>query len=306
MRFEDLTPAHVRHAIEIFLEHAWPAEPDHPQGGPREAAGPGASVASGAQRAAGARSTVEPLAAANTLEELFARFERSRDDDIEGARSYLLRLGNRRYPFMKFVVQEYLVDNEFFFSVDTHDNLDVRPNAPDFAAWQELKQFNRALKDQIEAAWRREALPTFADLRVLCEGLAPVERESDKRIRIALVDDEESVAIGLGALLRGRGYEVELFHSGESVLERLAKPPRPDLLILDYELPALDGEAVLAEIRATPELADLPVLMATASSIQLERLGPINGFLHKPYPRRLLFTTIARLTERSARPNQRP
>ena len=282
MRFEDLTPAHVRHAIEIYLAHAWPASEATPN------------------------ATLAALAGARTLEELFARFERSRDTDIEGARSYLLRLGNRRYPFMKFVVQEYLVDNEFFFSIDTHDNLDVRPNAPDYAAWQELKQYNRALKDEIESAWHASELPTLADLRVLCEGLAPVERESEKKIRIALVDDEESVAIGLGALLRGRGYEVELFHSGESVLERLAHPPRPDLVILDYELPALDGEAVLSRIRAEPRLADLPVLMATASSIQLERLGPINGFLHKPYPRRLLVATIARLTERPSRPMQRP
>ncbi len=283
MRFEDLTPAHVRRAIELYREHAWPA----------------GSVGQ-------PPSIVHGLGAANTLEELFARFERSRDCDIEGARSYLLRLGNQRYPFMKFVVQEYLVDNEFFFSVDTHDNLDVRANAPDFAQWQELKQFNRALKERIELAWQKAALPTYADLRALCEGLAPVERESDKKIRIALVDDEESVAIGLGALLRGRGYEVELFHTGESVLERLKLAPRPDLLILDYELPALDGEAVLAQVRADPALNDLPVLMATASSIQLERLGPINGFLHKPYPRRLLFKTIAQLTLRPARSSNRP
>jgi CheY-like chemotaxis protein len=278
MRFEDLTPAHVRRAVELYLERAWPASaPGH------------------APPAAGS------LAGARTLEELFQHFEPSLGSDIEGSRSYLLRLGNLRYPFMKFVVQEYLVDNEFFFSVDTHDNLDVRANAPDYAKWVELKLFNRSLKEEIELAWRNAGLPTYADLRLLCEDLAPVEREADKRVRIALVDDEESVAIGLGALLRGRGYEVELFHSGESVLERLGRPPRPDLLILDYELPALDGEAVLAQVRADPALNDLPVLMATASSIQLERLGPINGFLHKPYPRRLLFKTIAQLTTRASR-----
>ncbi len=278
MRFEDLTPAHVRRAVELYLQFAWPAgSPGQPP------------------------SSASSLSQAQTLEELFRNFEPSLGCDIEGSRSYLLRLGNWRYPFMKFVVQEYLVDNEFFFSVDTHDNLDVRANAPDYAKWQELKLFNRALKDEIEFAWRTAGLPTYADLRLLCEGLAPVERESDKRVRIALVDDEESVAIGLGALLRGRGYEVELFHSGETVLERLQHPPRPDLLILDYELPALDGEAVLAHVRANPALNDLPVLMATASSIQLERLGPINGFLHKPYPRRLLFKTIAQLTIRPSR-----
>lgn len=283
MRFEDLTPAHVRRAIALFVELAWPAD----------GSGEPPQVASG-------------VLEARTLEELFSRFERARGCDIEGSRSYVLRLGNSRYPFMKFVVQEYLVDNEFFFSVDTHDNLDVRANAPDYAQWQELKQFNRVLKERIEAAWCKASLPTFADLRLLCEDLAPVERESDKRVRIALVDDEESVALGLGALLRGRGYEVELFHSGESVLERLQSLPRPDLLILDYELPALDGEAVLAQVRAAPNLNDMPVLMATASSIQLERLGPINGFLHKPYPRRLLFATIAQLTSRPSRSARHP
>ncbi|HUR27867.1 MAG TPA: response regulator [Planctomycetota bacterium] len=275
MRFEDLTPAHVRRAVELYLELAWPAgSPGNPP------------------------TAAQKLSEARTLEELFSRFEPSQGSDIEGSRSYLMRLGNWRYPFMKFVVQEYLVDNEFFFAVDTHDNLDVRASAPDYSRWQELKRFNRVLKDEIELAWRNAGLPTYADLRLLCEDLAPVEREAEKRIRIALVDDEESVAIGLGALLRGRGYDVELFHSGESVLLRLQRPPRPDLLILDYELPALDGEAVLTQIRADLALNDLPVLMATASSIQLERLGPINGFLRKPYPRRLLFKTIAQLTLR--------
>jgi len=278
MRIEELTPAHVRRAIELYQELAWPVG------------------SAGRDPAFAAR-----LARAQSLEELLLHFEQLELEEREGSRSYLLRLGNQRYPFMKFVVQEYLVDGEFFFTVDTHDNLDVRANAPDFALWQELKLYNRELKARIEAAWHAAGLPTYDDLRTLCEDLAPVERESEKRIRIALVDDEKSVAIGLGALLRGRGYEVELFHSGESVLERLQHAPRPDLLILDYELPALDGEAVLASVRADPKLKDMPVLMATASSIQLERLGPINGFLRKPYPRKLLFTTIAQLTLRPSR-----
>lgn len=280
MRIEDLTPAHVRRAIELYLDVAWPE-------------GVGAGLA-------GLRGQ---LAAASTLDELLQRFERAQGGDVDGSRSFLLRLGNARYPFMKFVLQEYLVEGEFFFSVDTHDNLDVRPSAPDYAQWQELKLFNRGMKDRIETAWRRAGLATFDELRALCEGLAPVEREAEKRVRIALVDDEESVAIGLGALLRGRGYEVELFHSGESVLERLQRSPRPDLVILDYELPNLDGEAVLQAVRGDPALADLPVLMATASSIQLERLGPINAFLRKPYPRKLLFATIAQLTQK---PGRRP
>jgi CheY-like chemotaxis protein len=274
MRLETMTPAHVRRAVDLYLRHAF---------APRSSVQP--------------RITSADLAGASTMEQLFKRFELAPRDQADGFLRYTLRLGNQRYPFMKFVVQEYLVDEEFFFSVDTHDNLEVKPTAPDYEAWQELKRYNRSLKDEIEAAWREAELPTFEDLRRLCEGLAPVEREAEKRARLLVVDDERGVAQGLGALLRARGYEVELFYSGEQVLERLACEPRPDLLLLDYELPELDGQAVLDRVRSDPRLADLPVLMATASSIELSRLRRVSGLLRKPYPRGVLFAMIRQWLE---------
>ena len=274
MRLEDMTPAHVRRAIQLYMERAWP---------PTSVNRPHIDV--------------KQLESATTLERLFAHFEladRPRNDFVR----FAMRLGNQRYPFMKFIVQEYLVAGEFFFSVDTHDNLDVRPDTPDFGQWQALKQFNRELKDEIEAAWAAAELPTQEDLRLLCEGLAPVEREGNKRARLLVVDDEKSVAIGLSALLRARGYEVEIAHTGEQVLERLAREPRPDLVLLDYELPELDGEEVLDRLRQDPRLVDLPVLMATASSIDLERLRRVSGLLRKPYPREVLFKMIRQLLDR--------
>lgn len=273
MRLEDMSPAHVRRAVELYLERAWP---------------PGS---------AGTPVDLAPLEGSATLEELLGHFELApRTGD--GLRRYALRLGNNRYPFMKFVVQEYLVHEEYFFSVDTHDNLEIRPGAPDYPAWQELKRSNRRLKDSIEAAWRKASLPTLEDLRVLCEGLAPVEREDRKLARLLLVDDEESVAEGLRALLEARGYDVELAFTGEQVLERLARDPLPDLVLLDYELPELDGEEVLDRLRSDPRTADLPVLMATAASIQLERLRRVSGLLRKPYPRGVLFAMLRQLLER--------
>ena len=269
MRLEEMQPAHVRRAVEIYLQRAWPPEaPARPRLG------------------------VHDLEGARTMAELFARFELAPRDQIDGFLRYTLRLGNHRYPFMKFVVQEYLVDEEFFFTVDTHDNLEVRPSAPDYAQWQELKRYNRELKERIEADWRSACLPTFDDLRAICEGLAPVEREATKRKRLLLVDDEKSIAIGLGALLKARGYEVELAYSGEQVLERLARDPRPDLLLLDYELPELDGYEVLDRVRGDPRLAEMPVLMATASSLDLARMRRATGYLRKPYSREVLFAML--------------
>ncbi len=277
MHLEDLTPAHVRRAVALYLEIAWPGS-EFPR----------------------PRITGRDLEGAHTLEELFARFERVRLEEGPLSPRYTLRLGNKRYPFMKFVVQEYLVDKEYFFSVDTHDDLDVRPDNPDYSAWQELRAHNRALKQEIEAAWHAASLPTHRDLRRIAENLAQVERESKKRHRLLLVDDETDVCRGLGALLEARGYDVELAYDGRSVLERLERDPLPDLILLDYAMPELDGEQVLAKIRENPRTHALPVLLATASSIDLAHMPRATGFLRKPYPREALFPIISRMLEHPA------
>jgi len=268
-----MTPAHVRRAVDIYLKHAWP-----PEGEARP------------------RITSEQLEGADTMEECLDRLERGAGSDELAMQRYTLRLGNARYPFMKFVVQEYLVGEEFFFSVDTHDNLDIRPGTPDYDAWEELKVFNRDLRARIEREWDEAGLPTNNDLRALVEQLAKVERGGEaQRARLLLVDDERNVCLGLAALLKARGYEVELAHDGQEALDRLAREPLPDLVLLDYEMPALDGEEVLRRLRSEKRTARLPVLMATASSIDLERVQAVSGLLRKPYPRHVLFEMIARI-----------
>jgi CheY-like chemotaxis protein len=273
MRLENLTPAHVRRALDIYLLVAWP------------------------RGTAGARAvSLEELRELPDLEQLFARFEKV-EGGGGGLKRYALRLGNDRYPFMKFVVQEHLVNGEYFFSVDTHDQLDIRPDNPEYVEWQRLKGFNRRMKQEIEDEWDRAGLPTNADLRALVEELARVELEEKKRKTLLLVDDEADIALGLCALLRARGYEVELARDGLEALARLERDPLPDLVLLDYELPQLDGEEVLARLRRDPRTSQLPVLLATASTIDLSRLRKVSGLLRKPYPRHILFAMVARLLD---------
>ncbi len=272
MRLDELTPAHVRRAVDAYNRHAFPP-------------GIGAKP----------RVTSADLTGAATIEALLERLDRLRATEVEGARRYSLQIGNHRYPFMKFVLEEYLVDEEFFFAVDTHDDLDIRPGHPDHAAWQELKHYNRELKSHIESAWRVAGLPTLDDLIALCESIAPVEHEGPKSARILLVEDDLAVAFALRALLCGRGYQVELAHTGERVLERMREALLPDLVVLDYELPGMDGEAVLDAMHDDARLAGTAILMATAAKIDLTRLTRVQGVLHKPYPRELLFDTIRRL-----------
>jgi CheY-like chemotaxis protein len=274
MRLNELTPAHVRRAIDVYVKHAYPPS----------------------------CSTAPPMTAAHwmgptSIEELLEKLPRDGACEIEGGHRYSLQIGNHRYPFMKFVLEEYLVAEEYFFAVDTHDNLDVSPDAPDYRAWLALKDYNRDLGASIEASWRTSGLPTLDDLRALCESLAPSEREADKGVLVLLVDDNLTVAFGLRSLLRARGYQCRIAHTGEMALAELARDPLPDVVILDYELPGMDGRAVLAALRADPRTAALPVLMATASKIELVRLPLIDGLLRKPYAREPLFRMVRELAK---------
>lgn len=268
-------------AVALFLERAYP---------------PG-SVAR-------TRIKVDELERIATVADLFARFERPCEAERGSLRRFTLRLGNARYPFMKFVVQEYLVDREFFFSVDTHDDLDVRPDNPDYAGWMDVKRFNQGLKHEIEDAWALAHLPTHADLRALAEGLACVEREAAKHSRLLVVDDETDVCRGLGTLLRARGYEVELAYDGREALTKLERGPLPDLVVLDFSMGEIDGGEVLRLIGADPRYEGLPVIVATASPTALMRIPRSTIVLRKPYAREALFALLAQMLER--RPAARP
>ena len=272
MRLQDLKPEHVRKAVSIYMSIAWRgvAEPKP-------------------------RFDPQSLEGLTRLDDVFALCDRPDEAEEPHSARYTMRLGNARYPFMKFVVQEYLVDSEYFFSVDTHDDHIMRPGDPEWDQWCELKVYNRELKSLIEDAWEKAELPTHADLRTLAVGLAQVEREDEKRARLLVVDDEKDVCQGLGALLEARGYMIDLAYNGQEVLDRLAEDPLPDLIILDFSMPELDGVQVLRRIRERERTRDIPVLMATASSIDLKNIERANGLLRKPYPRELLIGMVKRL-----------
>jgi chemotaxis family two-component system response regulator Rcp1 len=88
-------------------------------------------------------------------------------------------------------------------------------------------------------------------------------------IEILLVDDSEfDTRLTVEALADAKVKNViHVVHDGESALEFLRKSEqrRPDLILLDLNLPGLDGREVLAEIKADPELAIIPVVILTTS-----------------------------------------
>ena len=88
-------------------------------------------------------------------------------------------------------------------------------------------------------------------------------------IEILLVDDSESDCRLTVEALRDSKVKatIHIAHDGETALELLRAPGRrrPDLILLDLNLPGLDGREVLAEIKGDPALAMIPVVILTTS-----------------------------------------
>lgn len=81
---------------------------------------------------------------------------------------------------------------------------------------------------------------------------------------ILLVEDDRSASELLAFLLRGEEYEVVVATDGGTAL-RLARYRRPDIVLLDLELPVVSGRQVLLALRADMRLADVPVVIVSGS-----------------------------------------
>ncbi len=125
-----------------------------------------------------------------------------------------------------------------------------------------------------------------------------VPGSADGRIRILVVEDEESYREALQAGLRQEGFAVELAADGLDGLRQFAAHP-PDLVLLDVLLPGLSGTEVCRRMR---DLAPVPVIMVTALDAEVDivlglELGAAD-YVTKPYRFRELVARIQAVLRR--------
>jgi DNA-binding response OmpR family regulator len=110
---------------------------------------------------------------------------------------------------------------------------------------------------------------------------------------IVVVDDEFSLADVLAATLSDLGFRVYAATNGARGLE-LMDEHEPDLVILDYMMPLLDGAGVLTAMQKDGRLAQVPVIMMSSlpeSSVRA-RCAVYAGFLRKPFSIEALIDTV--------------
>lgn len=230
-----------------------------------------------------------------TCDRVLEMFQKEQVETIPGhpCHRYTLRLGNRNYPFMKLVLQEHLIAGEFFFAVDSHDQMEIKPDFPDYDSWMAVRRFNRELKVQIEGSFQQAGLDTCVVLRRMLTEPCDASVQPCRGL-VLIVDDEEDLAFAVESLLKRRGFRTYCVFDGKAGVAA-ATELLPDLVLLDYELPELDGLKVIERLRAEPTTKDVPVLLSSAARVSMGDIKRADGFLAKPFQEALLFEMIDRV-----------
>ena len=126
--------------------------------------------------------------------------------------------------------------------------------------------------------------------------------------RILVVDDQEDIREMARLVLADAGFEVVTASSGEDAL-RLARGTAIDLVLLDINMPGLDGWSTLKLLRADDATEDLPVAMFSVKSEVRDKMTSLQDgavdFIAKPFPVDELVRRVSRIVETHPRGNRR-
>ena len=134
-------------------------------------------------------------------------------------------------------------------------------------------------------------------------GLAPAERDqADRRIFAMVVDDSITVRRVTQRLLERNGMRVLTARDGMDAVA-LLQDHVPDIILLDIEMPRMDGYEVAAHVRNDSRLRDVPIIMITSRVGEKHRARAIefgvDDYLGKPYQETELLEAIGPLVERA-------
>jgi CheY-like chemotaxis protein len=112
---------------------------------------------------------------------------------------------------------------------------------------------------------------------------------------ILVVDDDADFRSGLRVALEMKGYQVEEAENGEQALSKLAEKA-PLLVLLDLQMPVMNGREMLQRMRANSDLKDVPVVIISGFGFEWEaELMGAQGYIGKPFEPEELQKTIGSL-----------
>jgi two-component system phosphate regulon response regulator PhoB len=133
----------------------------------------------------------------------------------------------------------------------------------------------------------------------------PESMSSMPKPLILIVEDEAALVTMLRYNLEKQGFRVEEAADGQEAITKIAEA-RPDLVLLDWMLPAMSGIEVCRQIRRRPGTRDLPIIMVTARTEEADSVRGLNtgadDYVTKPFSIDLLLARIRALLRRAGTP----
>jgi len=117
--------------------------------------------------------------------------------------------------------------------------------------------------------------------------------------RILVIDDELDIVRQVVKILSARGHDVDTGRDGLEGLARVEAEP-PDVLVVDANLPGLDGIELVRRIKSNPATKHVPVVLMSATYLSLGDGPAADEYVVKPFVREVLVKNVERLLKRNA------
>ncbi|MBA3463039.1 MAG: response regulator [Deltaproteobacteria bacterium] len=130
---------------------------------------------------------------------------------------------------------------------------------------------------------------------------AAVMRPSAPRLQadslVLIVDDDQDVRDVVAGVLQKRGYDTATAANGREALAQLRAGLRPGLILLDLQMPVMDGETFCEECARSPALAEIPIVVISSDTATAAKLAATHARAHlsKPVPIDRLLATLESL-----------
>ena len=118
-------------------------------------------------------------------------------------------------------------------------------------------------------------------------------------MRALVIDDSRTVRAIIGKILRAEGLEVAEAANGREGLDRLRQPPGADLVLVDWNMPEMDGLAFIQAVRADRAYDAVRIVMVTTETEQGQVVRALaagaNEYVMKPFTREILVAKLSLL-----------
>jgi two-component system chemotaxis response regulator CheY len=119
-------------------------------------------------------------------------------------------------------------------------------------------------------------------------------------MRVLVIDDSKAMRMIIKKILTESGFEVSEAENGVDALEKLKSGPLPEVALVDWNMPKMNGEEFISQIRNIPECRKIRLFIVTSDSQVAptwnEAFSSVYGYILKPFTRESLLSKLASLT----------